>query len=1088
MDKRALKEFLQKRYESPEAFLENVIFPVFGEENYDSFGNYHWLTKHPEDQTAAANAGIKDILVLGSIYVEGSQLDIFDITVASKRHLANNRVSIQSLIRRIISTYSGAFMIFHYQTSDRWDWRFSFCHKGASQLDSSDAKRYTFLLGPGQSCRTAAENFCKLGEKIANNGEFEMSDIIKAFDVEALSKEFFDKYKSQYEKFVSYMADEANGMRAAFIDTGFDRDGLSDEEIRSREEKPLRDYVKKLLGRIVFLHFIQKKGWLGVEPGKEWGEGDMDFMMNLYERANEAQQANFLDAVLEPLFEKGLNTDRSDNDDLFDTGVKALPNNGIVKIPYLNGGLFEREESDEPDTIFPAEYFKSLLTFFAQYNFTIDENDPNDAQVGIDPEMLGRIFENLLEDNKDKGAFYTPKEIVQYMCRESLIAYLQTDKDEAEKQAIRNFVTEYDITSLSESQKSEIDQKLKAVKICDPAIGSGAFPMGLLRELFLCRGVLENFNNAAEIKRHIIQKNIYGVDIEKGAVDIARLRFWLCLIVDEETPHALPNLDYKVMQGNSLLESYKGIDLSRLTAEKKTVTDGFQFSFYEDETDVQRRKLRNLLDDYYDCPNHAQKDEIRKQIAGCIQSQLDASGLSRQGRFGEELIDLSQINIAGNNQFFLWHTWFNDVFEQGGFDIVIGNPPYIEHKKLKYIASKLKQIFSVYSGTADFSVYFIEHGMNLLRAKGILSYITTNKFFNTGYGKPVRSLIALNDINILVNFEQVEVFEGILVSSVILNIRKAGAILHKSFTYERFYQLKSTEFRSAFSQKMNSFGSYSQDFLDENEWSFSNIDGLMLKYKVEKNATALENVSGVHIYRGVTTGFNPAFIINDELKNSLVAQDARSAELIKKMLQGRNIRKWYYNESEENLLQTGYDVDVQHRYPIVYAHLSAFENDLKIRSDQGVNWWNLRACKYYFEFECPEKVIWGLTANKWAFAYDDKQHYLPSNGYILTSTDIPIKYLLGWLNSKLMHHYFGYIGVMTAGGAYTLKATTISALPFKQPQDFSPVISLVDTILQAKAKDVEADTSKEEQAIDRYMYALYNLTPDEIDIVESDKE
>lgn len=684
MDKKALKEFLQKRYESPEAFLENVIFPVFGEENYDSSGNYHWLTKHPEDQTAAANAGIKDILVLGSIYVEGSQLDIFDITVASKRHLANNRVSIQSLIRRIISTYSGAFMIFHYQTSDRWDWRFSFCHKGASHLDSSDAKRYTFLLGPGQSCRTAAENFCKLGEKIANSGEFEMSDIIKAFDVEALSKEFFEKYKAQYEKFVSYMADEANGMRAAFIDTGFDCDGLGGEEIRSCEEKPLRDYVKKLLGRIVFLHFIQKKGWLGVEPGKEWGDGDMDFMMNLYDRADEAQQANFLDAVLEPLFEKGLNTDRSDNDDLFDTSVRALPNNGVVKIPYLNGGLFEREESDEPDTVFPAEYFKSLLTFFAQYNFTIDENDPNDAQVGIDPEMLGRIFENLLEDNKDKGAFYTPKEIVQYMCRESLIAYLQTDKDEAEKQAIRNFVTEYDITSLSESQKSEIDQKLKAVKICDPAIGSGAFPMGLLRELFLCRGVLENFNNAAEIKRHIIQKNIYGVDIEKGAVDIARLRFWLSLVVDEETPHALPNLDFKVMQGNSLQESFKGIDLSGLTGEigkNKKGGDG-QLNLMFDERDV-LVNLQNRIDTYYNLPDHQKKKDARKEINEFVRTYIKKYAMDDPTISAE--IDALPIP---NEQFFLWHTYFNEVFREGGFDIVIGNPPFVVTKKKDYPSYK----------------------------------------------------------------------------------------------------------------------------------------------------------------------------------------------------------------------------------------------------------------------------------------------------------------------------------------------------------------------------------------------------------------
>lgn len=199
-----------------------------------------------------------------------------------------------------------------------------------------------------------------------------------------------------------------------------------------------------------------------------------------------------------------------------------------------------------------------MLEFFSEYNFTVDENDPDDAQVGIDPEMLSRIFENLLEDNKDKGAYYTPKEVVHYMCRESLIAYLQTDyKDKKQQENIRHFVETQEVDSI-EPIKNHIDDRLKEVKICDPAIGSGAFPMGMLKEIFLCRSVLEDVSDAAQIKREIIQNNIYGVDIEKGAVEIARLRFWLSLIVDEKTPETLPNLDYKIMQGNSLITTFHG--------------------------------------------------------------------------------------------------------------------------------------------------------------------------------------------------------------------------------------------------------------------------------------------------------------------------------------------------------------------------------------------------------------------------------------------------------------------------------------------------------------------------------------------------
>ena len=355
-------------------------------------------------------------------------------------------------------------------------------------------------------------------------------------------------------------------MRQDFIDTGFDHTGMTVDKIRDREEKPIRDYVKKLLGRIVFLHFLQKKGWLGVPAGKEWGEGDRDFMLKLFKNATEGQKENFLDDIMEDLFSEGLDHNRSDRGDLYDTKVEGFRN---CRIPYLNGGLFERDNRDKKPNHFPASYFDGLLTMLSQYNFTIDENDPNDAEVGVDPEMLGRIFENLLEDNKDKGAFYTPKEIVQYMCRESLIAYLQTDQREEDKECICQFVTTHDAELLGDL-KEAIDQKLIDVKICDPAIGSGAFPMGLLRELFFCRSAIEPniVENAANIKRHIIQNNIYGVDIERGAVDIARLRFWLALIVDEKSPEALPNLDFKIMQGNSLLEQYRGADLSTMTEKK----------------------------------------------------------------------------------------------------------------------------------------------------------------------------------------------------------------------------------------------------------------------------------------------------------------------------------------------------------------------------------------------------------------------------------------------------------------------------------------------------------------------------------------
>lgn len=549
MNKESLKEYLSSRYQGWSSFLNNVIFPIFGEDDFEDGFETELLESQPERRQLAEATGIRSIKQVGMMYVGVEPLQIFDVTVSDRVMMEHNRVNIQRLIRAVMDQFSCTFMLFHYEDDTRWDWRFTYCRKSGNKEESTDSKRYTFLLGPGQSCRTATDNFIALYDK---RNSLEIKDIENAFNVEALSKEFFGKYKAQYEAFVNYMVDPTNGMRQHFIDTGFDHTGMAADKIRDREEKPIRDYVKKLLGRIVFLHFLQKKGWLGVPASKEWGEGDRDFMLNIFKNANERQKENFLDDILEDLFTEGLDRNRSDQGDLYDTKVEGFRN---CRIPYLNGGLFERDILDKKPSHSPASYFNGLLTMLSQYNFTIDENDPNDAEVGVDPEMLGRIFENLLEDNKDKGAFYTPKEIVQYMCRESLIAYLQTGQRKEDKECIRQFVTTHDASQLGEL-KEYIDQKLYDVKICDPAIGSGAFPMGLLRELFFCRSAIEPniVENAANIKRHIIQNNIYGVDIERGAVDIARLRFWLSLIVDEKSPEALPNLDFKIMQGNSLLE------------------------------------------------------------------------------------------------------------------------------------------------------------------------------------------------------------------------------------------------------------------------------------------------------------------------------------------------------------------------------------------------------------------------------------------------------------------------------------------------------------------------------------------------------
>ena len=737
MNKESLKEYLSSRYQGWSSFLNNVIFPIFGEDEFEDGHETELLDSYPERRLLAEVTGIRSIKQVGMMYVGVEPLQIFDVTVNDRVMMERNRVNIQRLIRTVMDQFSCAFMLFHYEDDTRWDWRFTYCRKRGNKEETTDSKRYTFLLGPGQSCRTAADNFMALYEK---REALDIKDIENAFNVEALSKEFFNKYKAQYEAFVKYMADPANGMRQDFIDTEFDHSGMTADKIRDREEKPIRDYVKKLLGRIVFLHFLQKKGWLGVPAGKKWGEGDRDFMLHLFQQATEQQKENFLDEILEGLFEEGFDCNRSAKSDVYDTKVEGFRN---CRIPYLNGGLFERDNLDDKPSRFPASYFESLLTMLSQYNFTIDENDPDDAEVGVDPEMLGRIFENLLEDNKDKGAFYTPKEIVQYMCRESLISYLQTGQGEECKERIRQFVTTHDAALLG-NLKENIEQKLCDVKICDPAIGSGAFPMGLLRELFFCRSAIEPniVENAADIKRHIIQNNIYGVDIERGAVDIARLRFWLSLIVDEKSPEALPNLDFKIMQGNSLLEQFKGVDLSTMT-EKKASADGLML--FDSMLDVYRKKLRDKLSEYYACSEHIKKVELRKQIADIVKQELIEQGIH---------IDFEDMDLSANSQFFLWHTWFHDVFSRpsgcNGFDIVIGNPPYVSapaqiasselNEQRQCIAASKK--YKSLNEKWDLYVPFMELGLQLLCLKGIFAMIVPYPLTNQKYGKKLRKMIA----------------------------------------------------------------------------------------------------------------------------------------------------------------------------------------------------------------------------------------------------------------------------------------------------------------------------------------------------------
>lgn len=800
------------------------------------------------------------------------------------------KVGLRNLIRPYLGYgFDAALAVFN----DRTNWRLSLiCDL---KEDATSTKRFTYVFGDEKAFyKTPILRFENLRTK-AN----EFLEIKKAFSVEALSDDFFDEYRKQYAEFVKFLTGKEyvkKGNKWVEQETG-EPDAQYFTSFK-KDDKLVRDYIKKMMGRIVFLYFLQSKGWLA---------GNLHYMHDLFYDASDEVKGDFLDKVLEPMFFGLLNTrpeDRSSAPLVNGVGVKYIPN--ADEIPYLNGGLFQQEKLDEVESVFPAGMFQSLFDFFDSYNFTIDENDPNDAEVGVDPEMLGKIFENLLEDNKDKGAFYTPKEIVRYMCQESLTAYLQTGIDDAEvKGHIANFVKTNDVEELggaSSELAMSIDQKLIDVKICDPAIGSGAFPMGLLRELYACRKSIEIFeeDNAADIKRHIIQNNIYGVDIEKGAVDIARLRFWLALIIDEKEPMPLPNLDFKIMQGNSLLESYKGVDLDVTSKKLKTGKDTKKtrgvLSLGFEETDVQKI-IQDLVKSYFSITDHTLRAQRRQQIDKYVKDYIKVC--AEGNHEVQDAVDELEIP---NDQFFLWHTYFADVFEKGGFDIVIGNPPYGVSIKDDY----RKAVVASLGNVPDYEIYyyFIVLAAPLLKEKGIMSYIIPNTFLFNTFAKHFREMLVekWNVLEIL-DCTKFPIFESAVVRNAInlfqkdsegskqVGYRNTANVTSFSDLLERDREFMTVESLLAMNQNWGlAFCLGANDIKVINQIS-SSIDSICNHYDVSQGYIPYRKSDLIKIY-GKEEGER---IVKERLWHSLQPLDNTYIQEI----YGRDITKYSYHSTGE---------------------------------------------------------------------------------------------------------------------------------------------------------------------------------------------
>ena len=1020
---------------------------------YDIFRNKVQFWQQPQPVPVDKDMA-KRALYTGKITLpDGHVIAIYEVELSDSVIIERNRAGIRNLL---LSSWrgmgcSGAFMFCFRQNEAvlRFSYvseSFAFAEDGSLTKESTDTKRFTYLLGEGHRSRTAILQFEDL-----KKSSLDLKAITKAFSIEALSDLFFKEYKKQYEDIIEFIT----GKRMVKVANKWEEQvtGQPCREIMQEfsqfpdAEKAVRDYVKKLMGRLVFIQFLQKKGWMGCSAGESWNDGDKEFVQNLF--ANTTHKNTFVDDVLEPLF-NDINTKRTGD-------ITSSPNVGTgIKIPYLNGGLFEKDEYDKTNFQLPAKYMKNLLDFFASYNFTIDENDPDDAEIGVDPEMLGRIFENLLEDNKDKGAFYTPKEIVQYMCRESLIAYLQTDvNDEQTKEAIRQFATTYDVSILSEELKESVDQKLKDVKICDPAIGSGAFPMGMLRELYACRKAIEGIDEetAVSIKTHIIQNNIYGVDIEKGAVDIARLRFWLALIVDEKNPHALPNMDFKIMQGNSLLEQYEGVELSGMSLNeqnKKKTKKGqsWQATLAFDEQ-ISLDNIQHAIKEYYLTDDYKAKLNLRSIINENVRSYI----INLKGCTPDIQRKIEELPIP-NDKFFLWHIYFKEVFDNGGFDIVIGNPPY---------GANIDDMVDVYGalypktshGYKDVYKYFYDCFINKLTNNGILCYITPSTFLRQPrYGDLRRVLLEKQIIQVLDLGENI--FEEAVVPVAVLMIRNCDvqgivsfADLTKIIKNENANEVLSSIFFTN---------------IDQIDWN-STVNNIFIEniVKLDCETVPLEDVllmkDAGFKYQRQNVG------LSQKGKNDLpdrlfyktdVLEDPRDIPI----LIGKEISEYYYSSSPSKMLR--------HNYKSVLR-------------DNETTYYNQEIMGQ------PIKLIWRQTAPYVIGTVLDQNIFFGNTiqaGIIKDAfvAKVSYKYLCGLLNSKYLRYLYEQ-NVKEGGRVFPqVKLEKLKPLPIVIPsaEQKAEMEELVTKTILATSKG-DVDTAQILKAtIDQKVFELYNVEPSTI--------
>ena len=1021
----------------------------------------------------------------------------------------NRRIAITQAAFKVLRDHSirNAIIAFH-DGADQW--RLSLLtstleiKNGKVVKKDSNPRRYSYLLGVGAKTVTPYKYLVEKG-KVED-----IKQLQERFSVEVVNKQFYASVADLFTKLVG-------GERGATKYPGL----LKINSVISQNVEH-QEFAVRLIGRVIFSWFLKEKK----------SANDVSLVPEEILSSASVKQCggNYYHDLLEALFFGLLNTRVNDRK------IESLQQSPFNTVPYLNGGLF----SDQPDDHYtqnsltgggsygivniPNQWFIELFTVLEQYNFTVDENTSYVVDLSIDPEMLGRIFENLLAEinpetgesaRKSTGSFYTPREIVDYMVDSSLLEFLKnkTDADEVKLKALISWGQSDDEEHpLTAEEKAKVVTALAGLTILDPACGSGAYPIGILQKVvYILQQVDQDSKlwlkdqlagvSSPELRRDIerryadenydylrklgvIRQSIFGVDIQPIAIEIAKLRCFLTVIIEEQVDdndpsgnrgvEPLPNLDFKFVTANTLI-NLPGADSS-------------QTMLLEDTSDIDQ--LRHIRDEYFTA-SATTRAELKNGFSSLQKRMIISTYRQFTGNASKRYMALSEWEPFEHGM----TPWFDSewMFGIDKFDIVIGNPPYVQLQKNGGALANMYQDqgYQTFARTGDIYSLFYERGLELTHSKtGLLCYITSNKWMRAGYGEKTRAYFASKNPIKLIDFGGFKVFESATVDTNILLIQNATNQQNLEASHFKNDYKKDDEIASYFESTKSTLAG-----LSGKTWFIGSGAEQSLKAKIEQVGTPLKDWD-VNIYRGVLTGCNEAFIIDEATKDRLIAEDAKSADIIKPVLRGRDIKRYDVDFQNLYILATGYDTDIQTLYPAVYRYIKSVGDDIdsgaiKVkgkgvfkRDDQGKNWWNLRHCNYYDEFE-KEKIVYPVITASACFYYDTYGYFTNDKAFMIAGDNL--KYLVGFLNSSISHKYMKMIGSPLGENGVEYRKIYLDEYPIPKitPTNQHLADELTTLVTQIQSTVGESEKSTLSDQIDQLVYQLYNLTPKEIAIVES---